>query len=335
MRLSTPRWWYQRGPRSMPVIRAAVTPISWVWAWATARRIARGLPHDPGVPVICVGNATLGGAGKTPVVREVARLLRAESRRVHVLTRGHGGRLRGPVLVDPRVHDANDVGDEALMMALDGPVWVSRDRAAGALAAGKAGAGVVLMDDGHQNPALHKTLSLLVVDGETRDDEWPFGDGAVFPAGPMREPLAASLARADAVVVLLAADMPTADPGLLALFGETPTLIAHLKPVAPPPPGPQLAFAGIGKPWKMERALKAAGCELIDFAPLPDHAPITEATLHFLAQRAADLGAGLLTSEKDWARLSPHWRSRVNSWPVRVVFDDETALQGILDSALG
>ncbi len=335
MRHSTPRWWYQRGPRSMPVIRVALTPISWIWAWATAGRIAQTVPVDPGVPVICVGNATLGGAGKTPVVRELARLLRARGKQVHVLTRGHGGRLQGPVLVDPGEHAAADVGDEALMMALDGPVWVARNRAAGALAAAEAGAEIVLMDDGHQNPSLLKTLSMLVVDGETRDDEWPFGDGAVFPAGPMREPLGASLARADAVVVLLAADLVSADPALLALFGETSTLIAHLKPVAPPPPGPQLAFAGIGKPWKMERALKAAGCELADFAPLPDHAPITEATLRFLAQRAADLGAGLLTSEKDWARLSPDWRSRVTPWPVLVVFDDETTLQGILDSALG
>jgi tetraacyldisaccharide 4'-kinase len=127
----------------------------------------------------------------------------------------------------------------------------------------------------------------------------------------------------------------SADPALLALFGETPTLIAHLMPVAPPPPGPQLAFAGIGKPWKMERALTAAGCELADFAPLADHARITDATMEFLSRRAADLGAGLLTSEKDWVRLSPDWRSRVTPWPVRVVFDDETALQRLLASVLG
>jgi tetraacyldisaccharide 4'-kinase len=178
------------------------------------------------------------------------------------------------------------------------------------------------MDDGHQNPGVAKSLSLIVVDGETRDDEWPFGDGAVFPAGPMREPLAAGLARADAVVVLLPDDLADAEPNLLALFGAKPILIAHLRPAAPPPPGPQLAFAGIGKPWKMERALKAAGCDVVDFAPLPDHAPLTESTLGFLAKRAADWGAGLLTSEKDWARLSPQWRARVAAWPVRVMFED-------------
>ncbi len=315
----------------MPMTRAALTPVSWVWAWATARRIARGRPHDAGVPVICVGNLTVGGAGKTPVVRETTRLLLADGRAAHILTRGHGGRLTGPIRVDPAIHTAADVGDEALMMAGDAPVWVSRDRGAGARAAVRAGADVIVMDDGHQNPGVGKSLSLIVVDGETRDDEWPFGDGGVFPAGPMREPLAAGLARADAVVVLLPADLEVPDPDLLALFGDKPTLLAHLRPTAPPPPGPQLAFAGIGKPWKMERALVAAGCDLVDFAPLPDHAPITEATLRFLARRAAALGAGLLSSEKDWARLGPQWRARVTAWPVRAVFTDVVVLKRLLE----
>ena len=333
MRLSTPRWWYERGRRSMPMTRAALTPVSWVWAWATARRIARGRPYDPGVPVICVGNLTVGGAGKTPVVRELARRLMAQGRAVHILTRGYGGRLTGPIRVNPLSHSAADVGDEALMIATDAPVWISRDRAAGARAAMEAGADVILMDDGHQNPSLRKTLSLIVVDGETRDEEWPFGDGAVFPAGPMREPLAAGLARADAVVMLLPADLEAPDPGLLAALNGKPVLIAHLRPNARPPPGPQLGFAGIGKPWKMERALKAAGCDLVDFAPLPDHAAIPEATLTFLAKRAGALGAGLLTSEKDWARLSPRWRRRVVAWPVRVVFADEPGIDRLIGGA--
>jgi tetraacyldisaccharide 4'-kinase len=330
MKLATPRWWYRREGRSMPMIRAALTPVSWIWACATTRRIARGRPYDPGIPVICVGNLTVGGAGKTPVVREIVRLLVADGLVPHILTRGHGGRLVGPVRVDPVSHTAGDVGDEALMMASDAPVWISRDRAAGARAAARAGAELIVMDDGHQNPSVRKALSLIVVDGETRDDEWPFGDGAVFPAGPMREPLATGLVRADAVVVLLPADLEVPDPDLLALFGDKPTLVAHLRPTAPPPAGPQLAFAGIGKPWKMERALLAAGCDLVDFAPLPDHAPITEATLGFLAKRAADLGAGLVTSEKDWARLEPQWRARVVAWPVSVVFEDLAAVGRLL-----
>jgi tetraacyldisaccharide 4'-kinase len=330
MRLSTPRWWYVRRGAPMPITRALLTPVSWIWAFATARRLAAARPLDPGTPVICVGNLTLGGSGKTPVVRALVRRLAAQGRGVQVLTRGYGGRLRGPVRVDPAVHAADDVGDEALMLAADAPVWVARDRAAGAGAMARAGAEVIVMDDGHQNRGLKKTLSLVVVDGETRGGEWPFGDGAVFPAGPMREPVAAGLARADAVVLLLPADVAAPDPDLVALFAGKPVLIARLAPAAPPPQGPQLAFAGIGKPWKMERALQAAGCELADFAPFPDHARYDEATLRFLARRAETLGAGLLTSEKDWVKLPPAWRDRIAAWPVAARFEDEAALDGLL-----
>jgi tetraacyldisaccharide 4'-kinase len=330
MKLATPRWWYVRSGAPMPVTRALLRPASWVWAWATARRIARGRPADPGAPVICVGNLTMGGTGKTPVVRALASRLGGAAGAAQILTRGYGGRVKGPALVSPASQTAGDVGDEALMMAADAPVWVARDRAAGARAAAAAGAKVIIMDDGHQNPSVAKALSLIVVDGETRHREWPFGDGAVFPAGPMREPLAAGLARADAVVVLLPADLAAPDPALLALFLGKPVLIARLVPAAPPPPGPQLAFAGIGKPWKMERALIAAGCDLADFAPFPYHARYDERLLRFLAQRAEKLGAGLLTSEKDWVKLPPAWRERVKAWPVEARFDDEAALDGLL-----
>ena len=327
----TPREWYRRDRRSPGALRLALMLVSRLWAWATARRLARGRPVDAGAPVICVGNLTVGGTGKTPVVRALASRLAARGLRPAILSRGHGGRARGPLRVDPARHDAGEVGDEAVMMAADAPVWIARDRAEGARAAVAAGAGVIVMDDGHQNPSLRKTLSLIVVDGETRDDEWPFGDGALFPAGPLREPFAVGLARADAVILLLPADLPRADPELLALFGALPVLTARLAPLAPPPAGPQLGFAGIGKPWKMERALKAAGCDLVDFAPMADHAPIGEAALTFLADRAASLGAGLVTSEKDWARLSPAWRARVTAWPVRAVFEDEAALEALLE----
>ncbi|HVI32395.1 tetraacyldisaccharide 4'-kinase [Phenylobacterium sp.] len=330
MKLETPRWWYARDRQVMPVTRALLTPLSWIWAAATARRIARAEPADPGVPVICVGNVTMGGAGKTPVVREVARRLAARGRAVHLLSRGYGGRLTGPVRVDPEVHTAADVGDEPLMLARDFPVWVARDRAAGAAAAAAAGAQAVVMDDGHQNPSVRKALSLVVVDGETRGEEWPFGDGRVFPAGPMREPLARGLSRADAAVILLPADLPLAEPDLVRALKAVPVLAAHLQAAVAPPTGPQVGFAGVGKPWKVERALKAAGCELADFAPFPDHFAYDEATLQRLADRAAQFGAGLVTTEKDWVRLPPAWRARVTAWPVRAAFDNEAALDALL-----
>ena len=333
MKLSTPRWWYRRGDLPSPMTRALVTPLSWIWAVSTARRIARARPADPGAPVICVGNLTVGGVGKTPIVRELLLILRARGVPAHGLSRGYGGREAGPLRVDPQRHDAAQVGDEPLMLAQDFPFWISRDRVAGARAAVAGGARAVIMDDGHQNPDLRKTLSLVVVDGETRSDEWPFGDGAVFPAGPMREPLAIGLARADAVIVLLPEDLPEADPDLLALLSSKPVLIARLEAAAPPPPGPQLGFAGIGKPWKVERALKAAGCDLVDFAPFPDHGAYDEPTLRFLERRARDLGAELVTTEKDWIRLPPAWRKKVSAWPVRARFEDRAALDAILERA--
>ena len=332
MKLSTPRWWYRRDPPGH-VARMALRPAAWLYAAATARRLARAEPFDPGVSVISVGNLTVGGSGKTPVAREILRLLRSKGIDAHGLSRGYGGREPGPLRVDPARHTAKEVGDEPLMLAGDAPFWISRDRAAGARAAAEAGAQALVLDDGHQNPSLRKTLSLVVVDGETRGGEWPFGDGAVFPSGPMREPLAAGLARADAVVLMLPADLPEADPELLALFGATPVHIARLEPAAPPPPDPILAFAGIAKPWKVERALLAAGATLADFAPFPDHASYREPVLQALADRADHLGATLLTTEKDWVRLSPAWRARVAPWPVRAKFEDEPAMAELLGRA--
>jgi tetraacyldisaccharide 4'-kinase len=151
----------------------------------------------------------------------------------------------------------------------------------------------------------------------------------------MREPLAAGLARADAVVVLLPADVAEPDPDLMRLFGETPALVARIAPIGPPPSGRQLAFAGVGKPWKVERALVAAGCDLVDFVPLADHAAYDERVLRALADQAEAAGAGLVTTEKDWARLPPAWRGRIAAWPIRARFDDEPALDALLARAVG
>jgi len=333
MTLSTPRWWYERDGRHGRVARTLLKPAARIWAAVTARRIARAVPVDVGVPVISVGNLTVGGSGKTPVVREILRLLRAQGIEAQALSRGYGGRLVGPVRVDPATHSATDVGDEPLMLSGDAPAWIARDRIAGARAATAAGARTLVLDDAHQNPSLLKTLNLIVVDGETRGDEWPFGDGSVFPSGPMREPLASGLARADAVVVLLPADAPATDPELLAVFGTLPVFVARLEPAGPPPSGPQVGFAGIAKPWKVERSLKAAGCDLADFVPFPDHAQYRLQDLAFLADRAAVFQADLVTTEKDWVRLPPEWRNRVVPWPVIARFEDETTFSAFVAHA--
>lgn len=333
MKLSTPRWWYRRDRRHAPMTRLLLKPASWIWAAVTARRIARTPPVHPGAPVISIGNLTVGGSGKTPVARETLRLLREAGIDAHALSRGYGGRLEGPLRVDLSVHDADTVGDEPLMLAKGSPAWIARDRLAGARVAVDAGAQALVLDDAHQNPTLKKALSLIVVDGETRDDEWPFGDGSVFPSGPMRELLKAGLARTDAVVILLPADLPDVDPELVATFGDLPVFIARLLPDGPPPSGPLVGFAGIAKPWKVEHALKAAGGELADFFPFPDHAAYSPADLALLDDRAAVFGARLVTTEKDWVRLPPGWRDRASSWPVRAVFDDEVGFSALLTHA--
>ena len=330
MKLNTPRWWYVRGSRHAVITRTLLKPASWLWAAVTARRIARATPVDPGCVVVSIGNLTVGGSGKTPVARETLRLLLAAGVEAHALSRGYGGRERGPLRVDPARHTAEDVGDEPLMLALDSPAWIARDRVAGARAAVAAGATTLVLDDAHQNMALKKTLSLVVVDGETRGEEWPFGDGGVFPSGPMREPLKAGLARADAVIVLLPTDVAEIDPELAAIFAPLPVFLARLTPAGPPPSGPQLGFAGIAKPWKVERSLIAAGCDLVEFAPFPDHAAYREEDLRFLADRAEMLGAGMVTTEKDWVRLPPDWRARVTSWPVVARFEEEAGFTDFL-----
>jgi tetraacyldisaccharide 4'-kinase len=330
MKLSTPRWWYRREADHARLTRTALKPLGWLWAGVTARRIARTTPMDPGCAVISIGNLTVGGSGKTPIARETLRLLREAGVDAQALSRGYGGRLKGPASVDPAVHDAADVGDEPLMLAQEAPAWIARDRAAGARAAVAVGARALVLDDAHQNPGLLKTVSLVVVDGETRGDEWPFGDGSVFPSGPMREPLAKGLARADAVVILLPADLQAVDRELLALFDGLPVFLARLTPQGPPPPGPQVGFAGIAKPWKVERSLIAAGCDLVDFVPFPDHAAYSPRDLRFLEDRAATYGAGLVTTEKDWVRLPADWRAKATAWPVVARFDDETGFAAFL-----
>ncbi|WP_341019893.1 tetraacyldisaccharide 4'-kinase [Brevundimonas diminuta] len=334
MKLNTPRWWYSRDRRHAPVTRMMLKPASWLWAGVTARKIARATPVDPGAAVISIGNLTVGGSGKTPVARETLRLLRAQGIEAAALSRGYGGRLEGPVRVDLAQHAAADVGDEPLMLAQDAPAWIARDRVAGARAAAADGASALVLDDGHQNPALKKTLSLIVVDGETRGDEWPFGDGSVFPSGPMREPLKAGLERADGVIVMLPTDMDAADPELLEVFGDLPVFIARLEAAAPPPPGPQVGFAGIAKPWKVERSLIAAGCDLKDFVPFPDHAALSERDFALLNDRAAVYEAGLVTTEKDWVRLSPDQRAAVAAWPVVARFEDEASFTAFILRAL-
>jgi len=189
-------WNHRHGRDAAPMIRTLLRPIAWIYAKAVRRRFATTESYDVGIPVICVGNATMGGTGKTPIVIYLLQSLRRMQLNAVGLTRGYGGQQKGPIPVHPR-HTAQDVGDEPLLLARHGPVWVAEGRDDGARAARSHGAQIIVMDDGHQNPQLTKTLSLMVVDAETG-----FGNGCVFPAGPLREPLSDALERADAIILM-------------------------------------------------------------------------------------------------------------------------------------
>ena len=328
MSLTTPKWWYQRDRKSAALARMMLKPVSWIWAGVTANRIARATPVDPGVPVVSIGNLTVGGSGKTPIAREVLRLLRASGIDAHALSRGYGGSLEGPVRVDERRHRADEVGDEPLLLAAFGPVWVGRDRAAAARAAVAAGAQAIVMDDGFQNPDLAQDLAIVVVDAG-----FGFGNGRVMPAGPLREPVAAGLARAGLVLAIGA-------PGERARFRAAWPAVERLPVVegtlAPLQTGMDwaglraLAFAGIGRPEKFYATLRGLGADVVGARSFGDHEPYHPRVLARLDAEAGRLGAQLVTTEKDAARLPPAFRPRVLVLPVRL----EIADPGALDAAL-
>lgn len=328
--MQAPGFWSR--PRAAPGGAARLlAPLSAVWAAAARWRIARpGI--RPGVPVICVGNLTAGGAGKTPTVMALIARLAARGVGVAVVSRGHGGSLPGPVRVDPRVHLAAEVGDEPLMLAALAPVFIGRDRAAAARAAVAGGAQAILLDDGFQNPALAKDLSLVVVDAG-----FGFGNGRVMPAGPLREPLAAGLARADIVLAIGSGAERAALREAWPELGALPVEEGELRPLATGMPWAGLrvlAFAGIGRPGKFFATLRALGAEVVGTRAFGDHAPYPPQILARLVADAARAGAQLVTTEKDAARLPREMLRQVLVLPVRLEVADWAGLDARL-AALG
>jgi tetraacyldisaccharide 4'-kinase len=313
-----PEFWRRRD-----LISTLLLPAAALYAAAGAWRQRRTTPWRAPVPVICVGNLVAGGAGKTPVTASLARLLAGRGAVPHILARGYGGTLAGPVRVDPARHRAEEVGDEPLLLAREAPVWIGRDRAEAAREASRAGAGLLILDDGFQNPSLAKDLSFLVVDGA-----YGFGNGRVIPAGPLREPIARGLGRAHAVVVL-GAD----EGGVARACGALPQLAAMLEPCEPArfAGGVFVAFAGIGRPEKFFATLERSGARLAARRAFPDHHPFAEEELAALAGMARGQGARLVTTEKDAVRLPPPWRERVETLPVAVGWRDEAALLALID----
>lgn len=317
------------------MIPRALQPLGTIYAGIGAVRRSLVSPWRAPVPVICVGNITVGGTGKTPTALALASLLKRRGYAVHLLSRGYGGHLSGPVAVDPARHEAAAVGDEALLLAEAAPTWIARDRVAGAKTASAAGADVLVLDDGFQNPALAKDLSLVVVDAG-----YGFGNGRVLPAGPLREPLAAGLARADAVVLMDGGDGERGVPS--SPSGDKPILRARLEPIIHPVlrAGRVIAFAGIGRPDKFFAMLERHGLDVVARRGFPDHHAYTSDELACLGEVAEASKASLVTTRKDAVRL-PKTRPgaasaahRVFPIPVEVVWQDEEALGALLDRAL-
>ncbi|MEC9266992.1 MAG: tetraacyldisaccharide 4'-kinase [Pseudomonadota bacterium] len=308
------------------VLSGLLTPLSWLWRAGGAARRARITPFRPDIPVLCVGNAVLGGAGKTPVALSLAEALIQDGHRPHFLTRGYGGSAQGPHAVDLETDTAATVGDEALLLARTAPVWVAKDRAQGARAAQAAGASHIVMDDGFQNPGVAKTVSILVVDAQSG-----FGNGRIFPAGPLREPAAAALDRAGIVVVMGPFDAP-APPGIDAA-GKAVVRACVVAAAPPLPPGtPCLAFAGIGRPEKFFATAEAIGLKLLRRRAFPDHHPYSEEDLRRLVQDARSRGARLITTEKDAVRVPPRYADDVTALPIVLEWQGGRSLYSVLKS---
>jgi tetraacyldisaccharide 4'-kinase len=303
-------------------------------AVAALRLRRRGI--RAGMPVICLGNLTVGGAGKTPAALAVAHLLLAAHQRPFFLSRGYGGRLAGPLRVSPTLHRATDVGDEPLLLTRLAPTIVARDRVAGAKLAQFAGATVIVMDDGFQNPSLHKDLAILVVDGRRG-----IGNGRIIPAGPLRAPLGSQLDRAQALVLVGPADGAAAIStaarrrGLAVFHGR---LAPEPDVVAAIGRRQVLAFAGIGNPAKFFATLSEAGVDIAARRSFPDHHRYTAAQAQDLVARADAAGLMLLTTEKDLVRLAGDPQlgllaARANALPVRLVIEEGDAFrQLVLDA---
>lgn len=311
-------------------------PLAAAYGAIAGRRLQRkGI--DAGVPVLCVGNYHVGGAGKTPTVLALVKLLRDLGETAVVLSRGYGGRLRGPVMVDVDRHTALEVGDEPLMMAHTVLVAVARDRVDGIALARSRGASVIVMDDGFQNPAIAKNASLIVIDANRG-----IGNACVFPAGPLRAPLPPQLARTDALIVIGDGDAAEAVADAVRARGR-PVLSAHLQPdeaSAGSLRGKRvLAFAGIGDPARFFRTLRANGIAVVSERVFADHHPFSKGEIESLAAEAASRALTLVTTEKDLARMRgreglPVWAANVLPFAVTLEIEDAPVLRKLVSEWL-
>jgi tetraacyldisaccharide 4'-kinase len=313
-------WW--RDTLTARLTAAALAPLGILYGASIAWKHRTRIPYHASLPVICVGNLTVGGSGKTPVAIAIARMLQEQGVSPVFLSRGYGRKDSSALIVDTHAHDAAAVGDEALLLARIAPAIVSRDRALGARIAEARNARIIVMDDGHQNFSLKKDLSLVVVDAESG-----FGNGRIVPAGPLRESVRQGLHRADAVILVGEGD--PALPGIAA-----PLLRARLSGARQFDKERVVAFAGIGRPEKFFATLRDVGAALVETHAFADHHAYSPDEIADLKTRTAQVRATLITTEKDFVRLGPKECEGIEVLPVHAVFDDYAAVTRLLEPLL-
>ena len=321
--MQAPDFWQSGKGGALAVV---LSPLGWFYGLATKAKLMTIKAWTSPVPIICVGNLITGGAGKTPVALDLAKRLQAKGRNVHFLSRGYGGYEKGPLRVDPKNHGFAHVGDEPLLLAARAPTWVSRERQAGCKAAAKAGADIIIMDDGFQNPYIAKNFSIIVIDGC-----YGFGNKKLIPAGPLRETIAGGLARAQAVVVIGEDRMGSMD--LVSNEGHSP--VSALLTAAPLPEDikgkPVVAFAGIGRPDKFFETVSGLECIVKEKIPFADHHPYSKADIKLLRDTAKKANARLLSTEKDARRLPASFLSEVTIVCVTMEWKNKEAIETLLD----
>ncbi|NBX02856.1 MAG: tetraacyldisaccharide 4'-kinase [Alphaproteobacteria bacterium] len=318
--MKTPSFWATKNP-----IALLLFPLSKLYAKGRKLHVRFARPMQAYIPVICVGNAVAGGAGKTPAALAIGALLKARNAKAVYLSRGYGGKLKGPVFVNLGEHKSHDVGDEPLLLSHVLPTIVSKDRKKGAIFAEDAKAKIIVMDDGFQNPTLLKDFSFLVIDAASG-----FGNGFLLPAGPLREPEQDALDRADAVILVGDGDKTPPLPN------DLPVLRARIIPSVKTSLAEQkvFAFCGIANPEKFYATVESLGAEIIGRKNYADHAPYSDKEIVILSSNARLQGALLVTTRKDAVRIHSDLQPLLTIVDIELVFDEPEKVTQLFEAVL-